>query len=295
MSYTRENYSIITSLNERGIYLKITDTVSFYQYETNVDIKELRITIELKDAYTIITRCFEKKEGSVTISVQSNVMKLQFKTLVGGFLKIEFDVLLREKVMSSDGQISLHVNRLEQQLISMEKRCKDMQQEMNTKHREVIELTEHLGCAHICMMLNHQSGLSHKNFVPLNSTELTLSKHDYPSSEINFGLVKKLYRLTKLTLQSIPSELFSTGEFSSTTLRELIIETSQFSNINGIRSLPQLERLTISYSPKIINIPKILATYSHKLKYISIQTCSNINALELQTYCQANNIQLLIS
>ena len=58
-TFTYKNYSIVSSLNERTIYLKIIDTINFLSYEGNVDIKELRISIDLEGAYKIMINCFK--------------------------------------------------------------------------------------------------------------------------------------------------------------------------------------------------------------------------------------------
>ena len=57
-TFSYKNYSIVASLNERSIYLKIIDTINFLSYEGNVDLKELRVSIDLDGAYKIIINCF---------------------------------------------------------------------------------------------------------------------------------------------------------------------------------------------------------------------------------------------
>jgi len=305
-TYTRPNYSIVSSLNERTIYFKITDTVTFYQYETNVDIKELRLTIELEDAYTIISRCFEEVDGSVTISVQSNVMKLQFKTLVGGFLKIEFDVLLREKI--SDDQIRLHMIQLEQQLIAMKK--------------QVVELNNTLVGAYIRMDTGNEP-----TFVPLNNTKLSIREHHHPCSvPSGLAIVEKLHHLTHLTLENFKYTDSNTAKLCSTSLQSLTINCNNysqtecffpeayrvcFSSVKGIEKLPKLEEITITFLPSgnttyskemiITSITETLAVYQHKIKRIQLSYCmeqiSNtlnykvkLSMITLKTYCQMNKI-----
>ena len=57
-TFNYKNYSVVLSLNERSIYLKIIDTVNFLSYEGNVDLKELRVSIDLDGAYKIIINCY---------------------------------------------------------------------------------------------------------------------------------------------------------------------------------------------------------------------------------------------
>ncbi len=293
-TYTRPNYSIVSSLNERTIYFKITDTVSFYQYEANVDIKELRLMIELEDAYTIISRCFEEIDGSVTISVQSNVMKLQFKTLVGGFLKIEFDVLLREKI--SDDQIRLHMIQLEQQLIAMKK--------------QVVELNNTLVGAYIRMDTVNTGKYMEPTFVSLNSTKLSICEVQNPSG---VSIVEKLQHLTELTLWNFNYRDFDTAKFSSISLQTLIVKNNNacFKSVKGIEKFPNLEILTIDFVPPtttskkniITSIHNTLALYQHKIKSIHLVNCREVtysdysldssvkeSMITLKTYCKMNKI-----
>jgi hypothetical protein len=71
------------------------DTVTHMVYETNVDNTELRLSLTLDNVYKIITSCFGEDEGfKVAITVRSGLMKLKFHAVVGGFLKIDFDILI---------------------------------------------------------------------------------------------------------------------------------------------------------------------------------------------------------
>lgn len=49
-----DNYTVTTSLNERTIYIKMVDTLSYMGYETNVDQSELNLSIDLEASVRII-------------------------------------------------------------------------------------------------------------------------------------------------------------------------------------------------------------------------------------------------
>lgn len=111
------NYTVLLSLNERTIYFKIIDTINFTMYEGNTDPKELRVGFKLADIYQIITKSFKGVDGySAKLSIGSGICKLLIDAKVGGFLEINFEVLLREKLMSNDSQLTLNFNKLEQKL-----------------------------------------------------------------------------------------------------------------------------------------------------------------------------------
>lgn len=299
-TYTSKNYSIVLSLNERTIYFKITDTVSFYQYEGNVDIKELRLNIELKDAYTIITNCFENNTGyNVVISINSNILKLQFSALVGGFLKMEFEVLLREKVMSNDGQLTINFNRLEQRLNAglskLENRCKELEGIIEKKNMELLDLTDKLSNAHICLTYAGHANTAH--CIPINIKELN-AQFSNDSASYKYELIGKFYQLEKITTTYFRTQSFAAVKMESNSLKELYIQAQgegTFTSLEGINKIPNLEKLTIISAPQLTNIPTVLKSYKHKINYIKIQGCGQVNVVEMQTYCQTNNIKLEIS
>ena len=299
-TYALKNYSIVLSLNERTIYFKVTDTVSFYQYEGNVDIKELRLNIDLKDAYTIITNCFENNTGyNVVISVNSNVLKLQFSALVGGFLKMEFEVLLREKVMSNDGQLTINFNRLEQKLVAglsnLEQRCKELETIIKDKNTEFLNLTDKLSNAHICLTYAGHANSAH--CIPINIKELN-AQFSNDNNSFKYELIGKFYQLEKITTTFFRAQSFSSVKMESNTLKELYIQAQNeptFNSIEGINKMPNIEKLTITSAPSISNIPTVLNSYKHKINHIKIHDCKLVNVVELQTYCQSNNIKLEIS
>ena len=299
-TYALKNYSIVLSLNERTIYFKVTDTVSFYQYEGNVDIKELRLNIDLKDAYTIITNCFENNTGyNVVISVNSNVLKLQFSALVGGFLKMEFEVLLREKVMSNDGQLTINFNRLEQQQAQA---VKNLTEKCNKLEEKIGELQQIINCCQIFMSniytpSGHWCDIQTNGQTQMNNIsakEINITDH---GGNIIWKTISVFYQLEKLTFNSFASKN-NLNDIKNSTVKELSLTcagNATFNSLIGIQNLSKLEKLTIASAPSISNIPTVLNSYKHKINHIKIHDCKQVNVVELQTYCQSNNIKLEIS
>lgn len=304
-TYTLNNYSVIISLNERTIYLKITDTVSFYQYEGNIDIKELRLNVDLQDAYIIINNCFQDLDGySVNIGITSNMLKLQFNALVGGFLKMAFEIMLREKVMSNDGQLTINFNRLEQKLVAglskLEQRCKELETIIEEKNTELLDLTDKLSNAQVVITYNQNPSYgfqltNHNCFKYINTTNLELTS-DGSQNFIIYDSIKCFYNLKTLKITGINQANFK--NMSNKSLKELIITgvvNTGLQSLEGIDKMPNLEKLTIISNTNLTNIPTILNSYKHKINYIKIQSCAQVNVVELQTYCQTNNIKLEIS
>ena len=117
-TFERKIYTINTSLNERTIYIKIIDTIQYLNYEGNIELKEFRMPITLQDAYMLLKNCFaETKDHSVSFSKNTNVLRLDFKAKIGGYMNIGFEIILRETAIGGDGKVSM-------QLIEMERKYK---------------------------------------------------------------------------------------------------------------------------------------------------------------------------
>jgi hypothetical protein len=219
MSFEFENYSVISSLNERTIYIKVIDTITFMCYESNIDSKELRLSIELCDSYKLICKCFRLESGyNVIITVNTGIMKLSFVAIVEGYLKINFEIMLREKVMSNDGQLTLNFNRIEQ------KQAQAVQV-LTQKLAQLEGLVDALSYAEIYMYTltvpaNHQSN---QYYWKMNTTEMTLGNASWDYSKICL-----FYKLEKLTFNSCGDITnFTNNKISSKTVKELCIYYSR--------------------------------------------------------------------
>ncbi len=295
------NYSIVSSLNERTIYIKVTDTVSFYQYEGNVDTKELRLSYDLKQIYTIIEKSFRKESDfNLYITVNSGALKLDFKIKFGGFLDVAFEILLREKIMSNDGQLTLNFNRLEQQLAAglskLEKRCDELVSIIEEKDKKINELTSNLSYAHICIC--HSGNPTPSHFIPINIKEISDFNGSQTTYSWRFDLIERLYQLEKLTIGSINNVInFENVKLKSNSLTHLTITSADavFNSLKGLQHIPKLTLLKISRCPSLRDIPTILNSYKHNITQIEISVCPQVNVVEMQTYCQTNNIRLSIA
>jgi hypothetical protein len=293
------NYSILSSLNERTIYLKITDNIGFLQYESNIDVKELRLSIDLSDAFTVIKNCFQKKEGyNVIISHITGNLKLQFSALVGGFLKMNFELLLKERVMSNDAQLTTTINKLEQKVTGLEK-------QLVKKNEELQDMTDKLSYSMICLWNgNHinSANLADGTLKPYMFPSLNIVSLNIEDSRvIRYDLIRLLYKLekfqiniggqgayqhTNINISGLSSNSLSVFELSYST---------QLTSLLGLHKLPNLTTIMITGCNYLKDIPTILNSYQHKIKKIVIKSCTAVNVVEIQTYCQKNNIELDIS
>jgi len=254
-------------------------------YESNIDSKELRLSIELSDAYKLMCKCFLSASGyNVNISVNTGIMKLTFAAVVEGYLKINFEIMLREKVMSNDGQLTLNFNRIEQ------KQAQAIQV-LTQKLAQLEGLVDALSYAEICMM---QSNYQHNtgqfaSYYKMNTKEMSLNGNHWDYSKIY-----SFYKLEKLTFTSCGDiSSFKNNKISNKTVKEIILNgLSGLSAITGLEDFPQLEKITFTSCNSVRDVVAVLNSYKHKIKHITINSCSAVNNTELMTYCQTNNIKL---
>jgi hypothetical protein len=285
VSFENENYSIVSSLNERTIYIKIIDKITYMCYESNLDSKELRLSIELGDTYKLINKCFNKDSGySVMMTTNTGVMKLVFVAMVEGFLKISFEVLLREKVMSNDGQLTMNFNRIEQ------KQAQAIQV-MTERLNQLEGLMNAIAYAEIYMLLQPYTSQHNGNKIywNLNSKELNLVSNYWDYSKI-----AHFYQLEKLSFISCGDMSgFNNLNVSNKSVREIIMNTIHSSTLlDGLSRFPKLEKLSCLSCQNLANIVIVLSSYKHTITDISIKSCGQVNNTEIMTYCQKNNIKL---
>jgi hypothetical protein len=282
-AFTIKNYSILTSLNKTQIYLKMMDTVTHLTYESNLDVNDLRLSTTLEDTYKIITNCFAEDAGyKVAISVKSGLMKLKFNALVGGFLKLDFDVFLKEKLMSNDAQLTLFMNQLEQRQESvvetLTKRCNELasviaDQETRFNHLETLLNT--VSCAEIDLRLNA--------FFPINVQTLTIQG----DAHLKVDKMSSLYKLQKIVFTSF--SFVDLSSFKNGSLREMTIESSsKLTGLKGLDGFPHLEVLTISAAPLLKDF-SALYKFCGKLKTLKMNGPTDAS---IQRFCNEHKISL---
>jgi hypothetical protein len=276
----------VSSLNERTIYIKVIDTITFMCYESNIDSKELRLSIELCDAYKLMSKCFLSAGGyNVNISVNTGIMKLAFAAVVEGYLKINFEIMLREKVMSNDGQLTLNFNRIEQ-------KQSQAIQVLTQKLAQLEGLVDALSYAEICMMQSNyqqQTGQYPTAYWKMNTTEMTLNGNSW-----EYNKIRSFYKLEKLTFTSCCDiSTFKNLKISNKTVKEFTLHgLSGLSAITGLEDFPQLEKITFTSCASLRDVVAVLNSYKHTIKHITVKSCNAVNNTELMTYCQKNNIKL---
>jgi hypothetical protein len=290
-TYTTNTHTIAISLNERTIYMKLTDKVNFMTYEANLDDKELRLTIELVDAYRLMCNCFAGIDGHKMIaSVNAGIMRVAFSALVGGYLNMNFEVILKEKIMSNDGQLTTTITRLEQKQNAMVDYMGKKHEELQQKIQEISAILDAVSSAYI-FMGGGKSNFHVNLFVSINSINL-IFRHD---QDMDLERIKILYKLETVTCFYYRANDFT--KLSNRTVREVIIEChneGHLTQFDGLSNLPNLELLTVKNAPNLN--PTRFISNKYKVKKLMFQGCPLLtSSLELREYCAANDIALVVS
>jgi hypothetical protein len=290
-------YTISTSLNERTIYIKIIDTIQYLNYEGNIELKEFRMPITLQDAYLLVTNCFsETKDHSVSFSKNTNVLRLDFKAKVGGYMNIGFEFILRETAIGGDAKASMQMIEMERkhkkEMCEIMERIDRMTQHYDSKIEsleQTIQKQEQM--IEIFGNLQISSGIP----ISINSDIVNI---DHPNLASKCCL---FYNCKKLTLNNnlppyISENLLS---FKNNSVEELII-THEFKSLYGLQHFPNLKILNINFAQNTIGnymkeFVRVITSYHHTITQIIIHQHRNKeDPTELQTYCKKNNIDLIV-
>jgi hypothetical protein len=310
-------YTINTSLNERTIYLKIIDTIQYLHYEGNIELKEFRMPITLQDAYLLVTKCFsDATDHSVSFSKNTNVLRLDFKAKVGGYMNIGFEFILRETAIGGDARASM-------QMIEMDKKHK----------KEICEIMARLDKMEAIIekqaSMIENFGYINLNSCPIHATDIIIKSHELPESSIAY------YNCKKLTIT--PHKVKDLSSYKNISVEHLLInhiyginsannisEGTNTISYDGLQNMPSLKQFNIKttythiksegsfetsvFVVEINNIANILSSYKHTIREIILEIKLHINYgtntlptpldvkcfLELHTYCKKNNIDLII-
>jgi len=291
-----DNYTVTTSLNERTIYIKLVDTLSYMGYETNVDQSELNLSVDLEASARIINSCFMREEGYMCrISVNNRIMTVTFNAIIGGFLRLNFNVMLTEKLMANDAKLTVSFQRLEQ---THQADVKKLTTRIAGLEREITRLTEtsevslfdwtKLGChSRINTYIQYINPIS--SMIPELTLHNTCPSYIFP---INFSKINKFHNLRKLNIHIyvVDDSTSNIQTSSSDTVEELVINgTNTIPNCLWLKNFPNLKKIYVKNDATLSNaLFSALQTYEHKLKHISVASAS----AELTAYCVSRKIKL---
>lgn len=299
---TYESFSIICTLSERTIYLKLVETISFMCYEGTLEHQAFRVSIDLPAIHRIMLMAFASEKGSkVEIGIQNANMKLHFESIIGGFLNIHFDVILREKVIANDGQLTFSFTRMEEQQKKQAERIAHLEQHCE----RMFEVFDHCYIM-ICSKTLDGTGATNQllgsEFVKIGIENLELGPSSlvghYPQrfwSQFMPEQIEKLYKLKTVKIENtnMGTEKLSKMSHPNVTTFTLLACANGFT----IENMPQFPALKIlelrsctlsgGFDPA-----KLIKKYP-ALKNLSITSCTGINQTEIMTFCTSRKIILV--
>lgn len=308
MTYTHGHYTVLLSQNEQSIFIKLTDTVNFMCYEGNLESSDFPKNYSLVENFTILQKCFEALNGyRVTLSTMTGNMKLQVKALVGGFVRVDFAIFVKEKILSNDGQLTLNFNRMEQKqdhavqnlakrCEALDNRCKTLETALAKQSEDFFKVIDRLD-----VMLFPTQQITCQSQFPLafpkiSCEELTINAQHF--NHMRFENLYIFYKLKRLKINHVYGLINNLETMSNESVIELELTCngqSTFTSLNGFKNFPSLTTLTVITAPVLTNVVQTLKSAPHKIKTLKFQGCSAINVVELQTYCQENKIFVALS
>ena len=301
-------YTITTSLNDQSIYIKIINNVSYMCYEGNFDSAAFKMPFGMANIYKLVTNCFEafvepedKSPDSyvVTLKLDNGVLHLVFHCVVGGFLDVEFNLRLIEKLMSNDTQLTINFQRVEQKQLEATERINTILNQMESrftqKMAEMERRLEALGHADICFTCPPSGNSSHIWSYPIDSKRLEMNAAQNAINWSSFAKIKYFYQLEKLILHTGQWEDAHKHMSNATVTKLELYSCGLFRDISFIKNFPSLEDLTMQHFAVDASIVTTLRSIEHKIKMLTFKSVGGINQTEMQTYCTQTGIILNLS
>ena len=325
-----EHYSIELSLNthENNIYMLIVNKISHKSYETIIRPSDIMNNIfNIESIHKIIVKSLNTDKNTdyaFNINFSGDSLKLSFNALLDEYLKINFDICLTEKKISSDDELSINFNKMNIKLKELEKIITEQRNlfeyKFTQQEKQIINLENNLSNCVVNLIVPNvilprtSSGYTSGSFlnllVPIYLSELDFSDSvRFPNVNIifmyiNYEKIDHLYKLKKLKL-SLNNYHFSTSLAKSKTVEHLIImghaDGSAFqsrtnpSDFTGLEHFPNLKHLCVESSTfNSSSFVGNLKSFKHNIKKIELISCTNHNNSELENYCRNNKIEILI-
>ena len=293
--------------------MKLTDTIGFINYETYLDNSDFHLSLPLESVYKLMTNCFAEDAGySVDITISGKTMTLRFRAQINGFIMYDFPVHIKEKMITTEGQLTLNFNRMEERqtqlermvqkwttdaITSVDKRCNDAITSVDKRCNDAITSVDNL-------LSSLQSRISklesivvnaelnirlNSAFVSLGATSLTIPADNY----LKLDKLMYLYNLQRLSFA--PITLTDLSGCKHPHIKDLHLDggnTTHFRSLLGIANMPSIEHISIVNAPGITSVSESLPS-THKIKSMCIKGCPGLNIEGLSIYCRVNRIALV--
>lgn len=284
-TFTFNNFHINLSLKEENIYVKFTDNIKFISYDNLLKKSDLNLNFTLTEIHQIMIKCFNQDDNStIEIIVNENILKIIFNALIGGILKINFEIELKEKILFNDLQLTTDLNRMEYNCSYLMQKFDELSSYIEKDKEENKLLMDLLSNAEIFLGATHMKG---HLFIPINITEIEL---DDNYIILYWHKLSKFYCLKKIVFTNLNVKF---DEFELQSLEEIEIYGCETTSISGIQKNRNLKKITLSRLSNLSQYDFLLYIKEcKKITNLIINSCDKFDMNDIQLYCQLNNIQL---
>ena len=293
--------------------MKLTDTIGFINYETYLDNSDFHLSLPLESVYQLMTNCFAEDAGySVDITISGKTMTLRFRAQINGFIMYDFPVHIKEKMITTEGQLTLNFNRMEERqtqlermvqkwttdaVASVDKRCNDTMVSVDRRCNDATSSIDNLLSSLQSRVSKLESIIVNAElnirlnsaFVSLGTTSLTIPADNY----LKLDKLMYLYNLQRLSF--VPITLTDLSGCKHPHIKELHLDggnTTHFRSLFGIANMPSIEHISIINAPGITSVSESLPS-THKIKSMCVKGCPGLNIEGLSIYCRVNRIALV--
>lgn len=293
--------------------MKLTDTIGFINYETYLDNSDFHLSLPLESVYQLMTNCFAEDAGySVDITISGKTMTLRFRAQINGFIMYDFPVHIKEKMITTEGQLTLNFNRIEERqaqlermvqkwttdaVASVDKRCNDAITSVDRRCNDATSSIDNLLSSLQSRVSKLESIIVNAElnirlnsaFVSLGTTSLTIPADNY----LKLDKLMYLYNLQRLSFA--PITLTDLSGCKHPHIKELHLDggnTTHFRSLFGIANMPSIEHISIINAPGITSVSESLPS-THKIKSMCVKGCPGLNIEGLSIYCRVNRIALV--
>jgi len=298
-SYQFNNLYVMCSLNERAIYMKIVDKFIHTCYESNTDPKEIRgLHGTIADIYRLINKCLS--DETVEFSVNNGIMTCRFNTCLEGFFTLKFDIMLREKILGQDGELSIQIFGLEQQLRESQEQIEKLEQRLKQQEEQKKE-TEQLMRVEI-EKLQYNSDIAMRVHAGLSvdtdkiSSEITIDGGNGIHKFVGFISNLKTLNINNYQVRGI----LNVGYNSMETIHINNSTPQHFDNreLLCLANKPNLKHIFIANCHGSLTMDGMRQFFNQMtcpLKTLTIHSCNQLtDKFAIQTLCDEKKVKLIM-
>lgn len=267
-NFVFDEYNITTTLTELSVYMRVMNNVSYQCYENILQLRDINLPFKKNHIYDIICNCFNKKENyDVIFTIKNNSLLLAFNILFEGIFESNFNLILPEKKLSEENNLTLNINKIEieykKEVENLKKEIEKMKTEYEKKLEEFNLIFECLTCSkiHDC---NYDKKIEH---LSLDASNGLANK-----------LISSIGDFIKLKTLHIQGNLFSSFKFRHPLLKKIIfLNCDSFNSFQGIENFTNLEEIEIQTSFNAMDFNVQQQTYLSNVKNLKKIILKSIN------------------